>query len=71
MRSDDYKAMDLAMAAAEMSNLVYAAAVKLFEGLEHAGLINGNGHHAAQKLATLAAREVVERWREDKSNGTG
>jgi len=37
-------------------------ATALLEQLEAAGLISGNGHHARQKLAQLAALEIRERW---------
>jgi predicted ATPase len=47
---------------AELVNAVYKAAL-LFEALEHKGLIVGNGHHAAQKIATEASNELRARWK--------
>jgi hypothetical protein len=46
----------------EMANRIYEAAL-FIETLEHAGKIIGNGHHAAQKIAAFAAKEVAERWK--------
>lgn len=50
-----------------VENTVYQLAVKLFEGMgEHGGLLYGNGHHAAQMLATAAG----EMWEaRDKRKG--
>ena len=42
---------------------VYLAAVKVFEDLEHRGLIAGNGHHIAQALAMQAKAIAIDRWR--------
>lgn len=39
----------------------YAAVVKHYEAAEHAGLIVGNGHHMAQKLAEQAKALLLER----------
>ena len=47
---------------AALSNAVYQSAI-LLERYEDAGLVNGNGHHAAQKLAAVAVRELRDRWR--------
>lgn len=44
-----------------VSNQVYAATA-LIEQLEAAGRLSGNGHHARQQLAKLAADEVNARW---------
>jgi len=41
----------------------YAAAVSVLEKAESDGLIFGNGHHAAQKVADAAYWDVLERSR--------
>jgi hypothetical protein len=51
-----------------IENTVYRETVGLFEALEHAGKTHGNGHHAAQKLATTAKEMVKDRWREGPSS---
>jgi phosphotransacetylase len=56
------KRMTLAEAQAEISCTVYAATA-LLERLETEGLILGNGHHARQKLAQMAADDLKARWR--------
>lgn len=48
-------------AASRLSNLVYEA-TELFERLEGAGLIRGNGHHMRQKVAKFATDLLEERW---------
>jgi hypothetical protein len=48
--------------AADVSTDVYAAAVKLYEEAEHAGLIVGNGHHMAQEIAAKASGLLMERF---------
>jgi len=53
--------MTLEEAMAFISNRVYEATA-IIEQLEGAGLISGNGHHARQKLAGLAAEEIKKRW---------
>ena len=45
----------------ELSNNVYAAAAGLCERAEFAGLMIGNGHHAAQKIAVIAKVEMLSR----------
>lgn len=45
----------------EVERRIYAAAL-VFEELEHAGLICGNGHHIAQKMATHASGLLCMRW---------
>ena len=47
-------AMTFEEAEAELKNRVYEAAIFL-EWLESAGLVSGNGHHAAQEIARAAA----------------
>lgn len=59
--AERYKNMTLEEACAELSSRVYAAAI-LFERLEGAGKIIGNGHHAAQKIAALAVEDLKSRW---------
>ena len=49
----------------DLSNAVYAASVKIFETLEYAGHIRGNGHHMAQALSAQAVSLLKERWWED------
>lgn len=44
----------------ELSNDVYRAAL-WFERAEGAGLIHGNGHHAAQEIAAYAVKRLKER----------
>lgn len=58
---DQVKAMTKAELEAELSNRVYAVAV-LFERMEHAGKINGNGHHKAQRLSEAAVAELNRSW---------
>ena len=48
-------------AKASLSRMVYKVGTYL-ERLEDAGKIHGNGHHAAQKLAEAAGKEVEDRW---------
>jgi hypothetical protein len=48
----------------EVENTAYRSMVSLFESLEHQGLISGNGHHIAQKIAAIAKETVLERWKE-------
>lgn len=45
----------------EMSGRIYRAAT-LFERWEHMGLVGGNGHHAAQKLAQYAVDDLKAWW---------
>lgn len=45
----------------ELARRVYDAAI-YFENLEHAGLINANGHVKAQKVVTWAAVELELCW---------
>jgi hypothetical protein len=46
---------------------VYRTAL-IFERLEDEGLIKGNGHHLAQRLAAEAERLLEESWQEKKDN---
>jgi hypothetical protein len=54
--------MDLDTARTHLENAVYEAAA-LIEKLEYAGKVDGNGHHARQKIAALAGEELASRWR--------
>lgn len=49
--------------AAIISNIMYDSAI-IFELLEHMGLFAGNGHHAAQEIAMLAADKIKAQWRD-------
>lgn len=57
----DFKSIPLDRIDAELKNAVYKAAM-LFERLEDAGRIRGNGHHMAQKIADKASALLRERW---------
>lgn len=48
-----------------VTNEIYYASL-IFERLEDAGLIRGNGHHIAQAMSEAAKKELEERWRKDK-----
>ena len=56
------KGFTLEMAEAQFRTVMYQAACYL-ERLEKLGKISGNGHHAAQKLAEHAVRELHDRWK--------
>lgn len=58
--------MNLGQAEATIENAVYAAAL-LFESLENAGQIRGNGHHMAQSVAAFASALLRERWIANRS----
>lgn len=53
--------MTLKEAKTKIANDVYKAAL-LIEELEHKGLVSGNGHHAAQKIAAFAEADLDKRW---------
>lgn len=57
--------MTLQEAVAEIGNAVYAA-TDLYERLEGAGLINGNGHHMRQKVADFAQELLRQRWLDEE-----
>ena len=57
----DFKKMDQESIEAEVRKRVYNACL-VFERLEDAGRIRGNGHHMAQDFSTMAANEIRERW---------
>jgi hypothetical protein len=63
----EVKLPDYEEAKAKLESAVYQAAMYL-ERLENVGLINGSGHHAAQKIAAFAVRELASRWRGDKAH---
>ena len=46
----------------ELSNAVYKAALCI-ERFECEGLVFGNGHHAAQKIAAYAVGDLARRWK--------
>ncbi len=49
----------------DLENGIYEATA-VFEGLEHAGLIRGNGHHLRQEAARLVAELLDSRWVEGR-----
>lgn len=51
-------------AVADIGNAAYKATC-LFEHLERAGKVVGNGHHMRQKCAEFASQLMTERWREN------
>ena len=63
MNTEDVKARftEAAEAEAVMGNMVYQSTA-LFERLEGAGLIRGNGHHMSQQVAKFATDLLKERW---------
>jgi len=65
---EDCKTMDLELASAEISNRVYEAAL-LFETLECAKRVRGNGHHLAQDVAGYAIALLKDRWIADAKPG--
>lgn len=62
MANETEKPTTFEEARAGMARAVYVAVVKIYEDLEHRGLILGNGRHAAQKLAEVAIQDLVRRW---------
>jgi len=59
--------ISLERAKVEVENAVYRA-TDLYERLEGAGLVWGNGHHMRQKIAKMASDLLEERWNEQKSD---
>lgn len=53
--------LTLDQAETEVVNAIYAAAL-IFERLEHAGVVRGNGHHMAQEMSAAAEKLLRERW---------
>lgn len=53
--------MNLADAETELRNRIYEA-TNFLSGLEAAGKISGNSHHARQKMAELAVAALRSRW---------
>lgn len=53
--------MPLDLADSTLSNRVYEATA-LFEQLEGAGLVRGNGHHMRQEVCQFACDLLKERW---------
>ncbi len=60
MRKEDVP-KDLEGAKVLVSKLVYQAAI-VFEAMESASLIRGNGHHMAQNISRQAVNLLEERW---------
>lgn len=58
---EEIRDWDLAKAEVELSNRIYEAAL-LFERLENARKIRGNGHNIAQDIADKAVQELRGRW---------
>ena len=61
--ADEIKKMSQRNAEVEIVNNVYSACL-LFERLEDAGKIRGNGHHMAQEIAQKAEDLMKERWKD-------
>ena len=61
MTTEQLKKLDRETLEAELSNRVYAASL-LIERLENAGMVYGNGHHAAQAVAKFAVDDLRKRW---------
>jgi hypothetical protein len=57
LSDDDKKRIE-----ADLSNAIYAVAVKFYEGLEVRRAVWGNGHHMAQRIAGQAVEQLKERW---------
>jgi hypothetical protein len=49
-------------ASTDLEQEVYNASLEVLDNLHKEGLIRGNTHHAAQKIATFAIRDLVNRW---------
>jgi len=60
---EQLKNMSLEDAQAAIGDAVYQASF-LFESLEGAGKVSGNGHHIMQKLSVHAQDVMAERWTE-------
>lgn len=60
--NEELENMDLETAKTEISNKVYEV-TRLFESLETKGKILGNGHHIRQRIAVVAAQEMVRAWK--------
>ena len=54
----------------EACKAVYNAAL-ILEKAEHAGLMWGNGHHAAQEVAEVAVKRLRKDWRPKAPAGSG
>lgn len=59
---------DVEMEISSLENAVYAASRMFFEHGEHKGLLVGNGHHMAQKLAKMASDLYREQMIEEQPN---
>ena len=58
---DGIRIRDLEDAVGRIENMVYGAS-ELFELLEFAGPVRGNGHHIRQQVAAFAGNLMRERW---------
>lgn len=47
---------------AELETAVYRAVLDIYEDKAFSGLIRGNTHHAAQKIARKAVEDLEDRW---------
>lgn len=61
LTTEEVAKMDKSALEAELSNRVYEAAL-LLEQMEHVGLIGGNGHHKAQRVAAYAVEQMTLSW---------
>ncbi len=49
-------------ASTDLEQEVYKASLEVLDNLHKEGLIRGNTHHAAQKIAALAVEDLANRW---------
>jgi len=61
------KEMSLEDAQGELSNSVYESCF-MYEQLEHAGKVRGNGHHIMQELCEMATKLLADRWIKDPTD---
>ena len=62
LNSQTYEEQKYEAVESEIIKTIYQAAL-IFEKLEASGLIVGNGHHVAQKMAEAAREELEKRWK--------
>jgi hypothetical protein len=63
LASQDYApTLTLETAMQHIENTVYQETIGIFELLEHSGKTVSNGHHAAQKLASVAKQMIQDMW---------
>lgn len=58
---EEAKNMSLETAGNVLGNNIYEASA-IYEIMEHAGRVRGNGHHIRQKLVEMAESLLKERW---------